>query len=418
MQIKVKKIGVVLLTLVFMLSITALATAAPPEHARGNGPPAHANSIQHTYTHQHNHENGLPPGLQGKGIPPGLQDKGGLPPGLHGRDVLPPGIQMRFVDAVQEDEEERAFGLHVEGSEYIIIPGDGEEPAEETYTAVFVDEEGAENTVEASWEVENGLDEGISINEEGVLEVESGVDPATITVKATYTRGEDEEAEDFTASLDVDLYYQEIASVEIEGQKYVDLLAEEFEGGYITLEYTATVRDQKGEAIAGEEVDWEINWENFDLDGDAYTANGNELTVEIPNETGEFTITATSATDDTVYNNLTVTVYEAEAASVKIDGTPEIEIPAAGDGDLAADYTASVLDQYEQTLVEDATVEWWLVEGEGEEVGTTVEGVTLDENGNLTVTSNAEEGSFWIRAVYDDNGDVDGYFEVELVKND
>ena len=250
-----RKFVIAAAVLILMLSITTLAAAGPPGLVRNNssiGPPEHA---------QAQWENGLPPGLQSKGTPPGLVDKGGLPPGMHGREVLPPGIQMRFVNIFKSLWEDKEAGLHIIGRVYVDISGD--EPLTERYRAVLVDEDGNGRlvTAAAEWslrlpdenENENGP-EGISITEYGILEIAAGVDEKTIIINASYTAGKGEDPKDYKASLQVELYYQDIEDVEIIGAESIELPAKD---EVIKEDYTANVLDQKKQImIEGAAVRW------------------------------------------------------------------------------------------------------------------------------------------------------------------
>ena len=295
MQRNVRTFAAAAAVLILVLSIATLAAAGPPGLVRNNssiGPPEHA---------QAQWENGLPPGLQGKGTPPGLVDKGGLPPGMHGREVLPPGIQMRFVNILKRLWEEKEAGLHIIGSVYIDISGD--EPLTERYRAFLVDEDGNGRlvTAAAEWSLglpdenennndhgqesgmqaggDNGLD-GISITQYGVLEIAADVDKTTIIIYASYTAGEGEDAEVYEASLQVELYYPEIDAVEIIGAESIELPAED----KITAEYTANVLDQHGQImIEGAAVRWWLGDEDGedleDMDGISLDAGEDTSTM-------------------------------------------------------------------------------------------------------------------------------------------
>ena len=314
MKKNVRKFAAAAAVLILVLSIATLAAAGPPGLVRNNGsigPPEHA---------QAQWENGLPPGLQGKGTPPGLLDKGGLPPGMHGREVLPPGIQMRFVNTLQGLWEGKEAGFYILGSEYIDISAG--ESITEIYQAVLVDEDGNGRlvTADAEWslglseedgndngqdlgtqaEEDNGL-EGISITQYGVLQIAADVDETTIIIYASYTAVEGEDAIDYEASLQVELYYPVIDAVEIIGAENIELPAE----GEITEEYTANILDQFGQImIEGAAVRWWIededgeemeNTEEIWLNGDEDTSTVATLTVTHDAEAGTFTLWAAYA---------------------------------------------------------------------------------------------------------------------------
>ncbi|KUO50292.1 MAG: hypothetical protein APF76_11315 [Desulfitibacter sp. BRH_c19] len=488
------------LLLTFLLSLGGLAVAAPPEHA--GGPNASIDSLDYEddlffddderntkekSEQEKKQEKETPQGLQGKGTPPGLQNKGGLPPGMQGRDVLPPGIQMRFAEVLQEKPVEP--GLVISGDRFIVIPDD--ETLTSDYNAVFVDENGEKTSVTVDWSIEND-DEiaGISF-EDGTLEVSLDAESGTITISALYTTGDEE----FSKTLKVELYKQEISEIKIEGPEYITFM--EGQEDFINVDYTALVLDQKGSVIENETVEWSISSElditseednrvrlevpaeegeftvtaengevsetlevivyspevnSVEISGPKYVAlteddevplvleysaavkdqegrdmektvswllaeddyeyikidNGEVTLSELPEEKLVFTLKAVYVVDDEVLDDeLEVTVYYPYVAEVFIAGDEEVAIPS--EGEIEKEYKASVLDQFDYEM-QGIAVEWYLTDEDGEEI-TELIGVELD-NGKLTVTDEAEEGSFGLWAVYEE--DVFGTFEVEL----
>ncbi len=371
MKKNLKRIALILMVFVLSLSFVSLALAAPPDHARGGD----------------------------KGTPPGLVDKGGLPPGMHGRtvDELPPGIRNNpnFREAVERLMAEEEPDFFIVGSEYIVIPEEGNKT--ETYKAVLRDEEGIEAEVaEVSWSLADGQAE-VSINEDGELVVTASAVDSTITVLANYTTTENDEEVSYAAQLKVTLYKPTVSSIEIVGNKFVALQEDAEEP--LQLEYTAIVKDQNGQVMADKEVTWPINddWE-FDFD------EGTVTIAALPAQGEEITFTLTVVEDTTsVIAELEVVVYHPVFEEIVISGAAEITLPAKGEV-TTEEYEAVVLDQHGQEI--DETIFWSLPEG--------VTGVSIDD-GMLIITDEAAEGSFYLWAYCE----VDDFysFEVTLVAN-
>ncbi|QNL45044.1 S-layer homology domain-containing protein [Oscillibacter hominis] len=146
----------------------------------------------------------------------------------------------------------------------------------------------------------------------------------------------------------------------------------------------AAVKNQYGEAMEGEEVEWSIEPEV----GTGVTFAEGVLTVakeaaaSITGPAGvAYTITATSKTDPDKSGSAKITVKRADAVyTVTVSGgASELDIPA-GDTPATATFTAKVVDQYgtDRTSV---GVTW--------AVSPKVDGVTISSEGVLTVTKAA-----------------------------
>ena len=372
-----KKLAFMLIVCVVSIALASVAMAAPPDHARG------AN----------------------KGTPPGLLDKGGLPPGMHGRtlDQLPPGIRYNsnFQEAIErlkeEEKSDKEPGLYIFGSEYIFIPDESEDAHSEQYKAVLVDEDGYEEEVNATWSLSNGQD-GVSISGDGVLEVTpAAAEDNTVTIEAGYTTDVDGEEVSFSAALVVTLYKPAATSIEIVGEKYVAL--QEDEGEPLLLEYTAIVMDQNNQAMPGKEVTWSIDNQKLDFD------DGTVTIAYLPAENDEliFTLTAEYENGTSIIAELEVVVYHPVATAIEVKGATEITLPDEGET-ATEEYEAVVVDQYGQAM--DITITMVVLEA--------VTGVSL-ENGTLTITDEAEAGSFLLSFYYEELAES---FEVTLVADE
>ena len=393
-------LGTLTLMLAFGLVFATGADAfGPPGH--GGVPPGQAGEIDD--------ESELPPGLRDKGTPPGLEDKGGIPPGLQGRDVLPPGIQMRFQEALSEMErkgQEEIAEIVISGESAVALPVD-EEPVTAKYAAIALDDEGEElKEVNADWNLADDF-AGVSIDDKGVLEVTDEAEAGVVTLEATYTKEIEGEIETLTAKFDVELYVSEIAGVEIEGSKYVAISGDEEDA--LNLEYSAVVLDQQDKAVEGEEVSWSVtseDFENLEID-----AEGN-ITIDELVE-GQFTVKVVLDSDESIENELQVTLYIPEAASVEVvAGAASLALPEEGQ-EVTEEYAAVVLDQYDFEIEGEIAL-WFLADA--------YDGVSISYEGILTVEDSAEPGVIELLVVYeiDENGDDDVFtsYEVELLEEE
>lgn len=412
-------LGLLVLMLSFGLVMTASAEAfAPPGH--GGTPPG-----QEMNGENPEDEENLPPGLRGKEAPPGLQKKDGLPPGMEKKEVLPPGIQMRFWHTLQERErkaQEEMDSLEIQGENSVALPAD-DETVEEQYKAVALCEEGEEvQEVDADWSLENGDNEieGVSITEDGLLEVTDEAAAGNITIFAEFIIENDNDnngERTLSAELEVDLYEAEIDSIVIEGYEFFAITGDE---ELIALDYTASVRDQNEKEMKEETVSWDVYSEDFD---DIEIDEEGKVTIDDPAE-GLFTVEAVSDTDEDISQELEVTVYIPEPSDVEVvSGAETIVIPEEEEDEVVEEYSAVVVDQHGFEMEEEEVV-WFLVEVNDEdgivEEDSEVPGVTLTGEGVLTVTGEAEEGEINLLAVYyEDENDEEGlfaYFEVELLE--
>lgn len=180
--------------------------------------------------------------------------------------------------------------------------------------------------------------------------------------------------------------------------------------------YTATVKDQYGEAMPGQTIAWSVT------ENPGVAINNGQLTVTNKATAGNVTITAESGTLNAT-KTVTINKDAAKATLVEIydqvGGTPETRllIPA-GTGTKDVDYTAKVYDQYGVYMPAEM-VHWALNP-------TTVTGVVLDDtsipgSATLKVDNSATSGTtFKLKATTATPGTT-GVKELEITvqkKND
>lgn len=270
--------------------------------------------------------------------------------------------------------------IKLSGKEFVALTGDETEPLELKYTATVKDQKG--NTMEGvslHWNA-------ISLDYENIFRK---LDGATYTIEIPPTPGKftviaaNGEIKD---EIEVTVYLPAVESVEIEGPEFVALQGDEELP--LVLEYTATVKDQKGRTMEDKEIVW-----SADLAPGLAFVNGKVTVADFP-ATGEekiFTVRATYEVNEEVYKRaeMEVFIYHPNADDVKITGPAEITLPEP-DKTVIKNYEATVLDQHGQEM--EKTVNWFL--------GDNPTGVTL-EDGKLTVTSEAVKGTILIWVYYE-----------------
>jgi hypothetical protein len=331
--------------------------------------------------------------------------------------------------------------VEVTGAERLVIPeGDF---LEEQYAASVLDPEGNELEGEpVTWSLENvSAENGISIDEMGLITVEPGAEPGDYTVLATSVR-DTEISGSMTVTLEAPPQEEDRSSGSGSGGS--EIIEEErlvIEGktlilipsGDETKTFTYTAADNRQNpldnvlfALQGEYPGVKLK-ENGVLTVDASAAEGrivllaslrgdeelgqalDEIAGGEAKEGEEDEVTKKSS----LTGELIVTLALPAPSSVQISGEETVYIPV-GDGEVqetAAYYTAAVLDQ-EGSPLEGEGVSWSLAETAA---GVLAAGVLIEETGELRVTSGACPQSITIIASSLSNGELYASFEVELL---
>ena len=145
--------------------------------------------------------------------------------------------------------------------------------------------------------------------------------------------------------------------------------------------FTAAFRDQYREEMTAPSVNWSItpSANGVSIDNGVVTVS-KDAKNEISNST-EFTITAKSG-NLTQSSKLTVKRAAAQAKSIELGTVNDMTVPADGANAETTTVTATVKDQYD-TPISNPTVAW--------SISPAVEGVSIDNNGKITVTNEAKE---------------------------
>ena len=312
--------------------------------------------------------------------------------------------------------------IEVLGAESILIP-EGE-LFRQNYQALVFDPQGNELQGEpVTWTIENiaGNSSGISLSEEGSLVVETYAVAGEITIAATAVRNNE-----ISGSKTVNLAEQyqenivpppgplpeEKGKLFIEGRTLILIPpGEETKTfAYLATDYQSKSLENVFFSLQAEYTGVNLH-ENGALTIDASAAEGDIVLLASLLEEQD---AAEETESPSLTGELTVTLALPAPSAIQVEGPVTLEIPpVVNDNDdeetppeTRAGYTAKVFDQ-EDSLLANAGVIWSLWEA--------VEGVTLSDTGELTVTQAAKAGTITIMAVSLDNDEVTGFLEIELL---
>ena len=150
-----------------------------------------------------------------------------------------------------------------------------------------------------------------------------------------------------------------------------------------TAKFTAAFRDQYGDEMTAPFVTWSIA--DDAVNGVSISNGVVTVTKDAKNsitDSKEFTITATSGTLSRT-STLTVKRTAPQAKSIELGTVNDMTVPADGADAKTATVTATVKDQYD-TPISNPTVAW--------SIAPKVTGVSIDNNGKITVTNAAKAG--------------------------
>ena len=274
------------------------------------------------------------------------------------------------------------------------VTADGSIPV--TVKATATSAKGTDLTNAVIWSVVNENGAGVSIAPNGTITVAKDAMAGDYTIKAagktifsgggnntgapvTGTKKELSTG-NATATLKVQRNESQITSVEISGVQDVTI-PDNNKNAEIQPE--AIVKDQYGDTMAGQNVSWSL---------DASNVSG----VSIDSNTGK--VTVINAAKDSIQNNQTFTVTatcgeksdsktfkvkraDAVTTSITLSDVSNMIVPD-DEVNATANVTATVKDQYD-TQISNPTVEW--------SISPTDKGVSIDNNGKITVTNEAKE---------------------------
>ncbi|WP_051412162.1 Ig-like domain-containing protein [Halonatronum saccharophilum] len=268
----------------------------------------------------------------------------------------------------------------ISGSESITIPNPEDYPEVRDYEGQIMDQYGRIMEGESIiWSLKEGV-AGVSI-EGNQLTVTDGVEADNVTIVATANSNEDISVE-MVVTLNPPEFVAEVTSIEIEGPTDIEIPVDTNK----TIEYTATIKDQNGSKMEGEEVIWSLKGVPADVTIDEATG-----VVTVPNGLLEtnFTIKTTSKSEEDISRTKEVNLIygESELTEIIISGEEELVLPV--ESSVTEVYEAELRDQYGNLMEVDVS---WSIEGEA------IEGVSIAGEGVLTITSTANIGDITIKA--------------------
>ncbi len=199
-----------------------------------------------------------------------------------------------------------------------------------------------------------------------------------------------------TASVDSSSNYTDIDTAETNGTLNV------VSTGVSLSQYEVTVDGLKGASVNATAFDASVNditgsvtW-SVEPQNSGVSISDSTITVDAKAKSGNYTITATG--NDSIFGEgqnsafAVLSVARAESVPSQIQGNepgasfdPNLEIPADNAGDKTVQFSINVWDQYGD-LIENPQVKWELLPNN-------VPGVSLSNNGLLTITNDAKNSS-------------------------
>ena len=262
----------------------------------------------------------------------------------------------------------------------------------QTVQATATSTSGKDITNAVTWRVANG---DVTIDQSGLITIPAKAKAANYIVTASAKEGASQgEAKIFTLNVVRETSIPQ--SIEIGGEATIAVPMHDFDNnavGTTSQVYTATSTDQFGDTkplISG--VTWELA-----ASYPGVTMNDGVLTVTSAAAAGEVTIKATSGSLS-AEKTIQLTKDVSVPAKITLSGAPTatIYIPAGDQENQTADFTATVVDQYNQPM-SGQELQWQVVDNAGKAVS----GIEIP-NGTVTVTKDAAdaiEGSAALKVI-------------------
>ena len=288
-----------------------------------------------------------------------------------------------------------------------------------TYQARAWSTSGKEITENVTWKLKSGsnlYDElnGATISEAGLLTIprDAGAELSgnffSFWVVATPKDGVSGNAIE-TNNIQINHEEQKIKTIQIsrkEGETGALIIPGTGESA-ATAEFVATCTNQYGKPYTGDQpIYWSYGRKDTNKGVSGITMNGAVLSVSsdaknVENGSVVLVVTATtgSGIEKVTSNEVEITVQRdtvQRPAKIEVSGGPEgstLAVPKTDTAVNTATYTATVYDQYGDVIADPGTIEWKL---RNESAGDTFsqKGVTIDQNGVVTVTKEAAGNPF------------------------
>ena len=286
----------------------------------------------------------------------------------------------------------------------ITIPNGGTNTSGQCSYKVY-DQYGAAMTgIGATWKMDPETVAGVTLTTDGAISVNSNAKTGTVKLHAESGALKSNEitfniarAASVATSLEINVTPDSVN---------VPTVTEPGTTSSAYATYTATVKDQYGEAMDGQTFEWSVT------ENPGVTINNGQLTVTNKATAGDVTITVKSGTL-TATKTVTINKAAAEVSIVTItaqDNEPPVTIITCTGTQRLEYYTATAYDQYGNEKQDDVT--WSL--------NPAVSGVTYEvspANGNsvtLKVAPTATEGTFKLVATSQNVGTVKGELDITV----
>lgn len=283
-----------------------------------------------------------------------------------------------------------------------------------TYQARAWSTSGKEITENVTWKLKSGstfYDElnGATISEAGLLTIprDAGTELSnnffSFWVVATPKDGVSGNAIE-TNNIQINHEEQKIKTIQIsrkDGETGALIIPGTGESA-ATAEFVATCTNQYGKPYTGNKtIYWNYGRKDTNEGVSGITMNGAVLSVSsdaknVENGSVVLVVTATtgSGTEKVTSNEVEITVQRDNVqrpAKIEISGAGTIAVPTTGE--KKETYTATVYDQYGTEITNPGTIEWKL-RNESDGDNFSQKGVTIDQNGVVTVTKEAAGNPF------------------------
>lgn len=288
----------------------------------------------------------------------------------------------------------------------IIIPNGGTNTSGNCSYKVY-DQYGAEMTgIGATWKMDPATVAGVTVTTDGAIAVTNAATPCTVKLHAESGALKSNE---ITFNIAREASVAKTLEINVTPDSVnVPTVTEPGTTKCAYASYTAKVKDQYGEVMNGQTIEWSFT------DKPGVTINNGQLTVTNKADAGTVTITAKSGTL-TATKTVTINKAAAEVSIVKItaqDNKPPVTTIICTGSQRLEYYTATAYDQYGEEKQDN--VKWSLdptVSGVDYEVSTTSDNIVT-----LKVDPDAEVGTFKLVATSKTVGTVKGELPITVQK--
>lgn len=288
----------------------------------------------------------------------------------------------------------------------ITIPNGSTETSGNCSYKVY-DQYGAEMTgIGATWKMDPATVAGMTVTTDGAIAVTNAATPCTVKLHAESGALKSNE---ITFNIAREASVAKTLEINVTPDSVnVPTVTEPGTTKCAYASYTAKVKDQYGEVMNGQTIEWSFT------DKPGVTINNGQLTVTNKADAGTVTITAKSGTL-TATKTVTINKAAAEVSIVKItaqDNKPPVTTIICTGSQRLEYYTATAYDQYGEEKQDN--VKWSLdptVSGVDYEVSTTSDNIVT-----LKVDPDAEVGTFKLVATSKTVGTVKGELPITVQK--